>query len=167
MWNVWLSFFKEIKFKSTHMETLVRNHNQWENCSSAFTANSLLKIICWYLLVRNHIHVKCVIQRFLRQDFQISPTNTHWWGTSKMWNLWFNTYRMFSFKMTWKHFFDEKLYSYEVYGSAFSQRSCLNCYMWHTEEKPYTCEFCDSTFSENTHVKSYLQMHSGQKLICV
>ena len=56
----------------------------------------------------------------------------------------------------------EKLFSYEVCGSAFSDGSYLICYMrTHTGEKPFSCEVCRSAFSVNSYLKEHMQTLDG------
>lgn len=52
----------------------------------------------------------------------------------------------------------------EVCGTTFTQNSHLKQHICtHMGEKPFNCEFCEATFSQNSALKCHLLIHTGQK----
>ena len=58
----------------------------------------------------------------------------------------------------------EKPFSCEVCGSTFSENSDLKVYMrTHTGEKPFSCEVCAARFSSSSHLKRHMRARTSSK----
>lgn len=121
--------------------------------------------ICECIQEKNYMPAKCVwFNFFTKITSKKTYANTHWWKPIFVWSVWSYIFLKFRFKKMWTHT-GEKPYSYEVFGSAFSDRPSFKRHMpTHWWE---TVFMCSSPFSYSLKFKKKRDTTLMWNHICV